>query len=295
MDDSSRVGNVTSSTGISSSDSRDGSRGSSKGGEGGGGGHVGVAGSDRGDCSNRSDSSSNRGNGSHSRGSIAKTGITVAQSSVAKTSISKTISTVEGISLSLSLPLGNMDNSSRVGNVTSGTSVGSTDSRDSSRGKASNVHGGRRGNASVAGSGNGRSSVAKTSIAITKSSIAESSVAQTVGTIEGISISISLPLGNMDDSSRVGNIASSTSIGSSNSGKSSRGESSNVHRGRRRDASVAGSVGGSIASISGVAKAISGITCIAEASAIAKEVGVSLGSGCSGKEDSGKELVHVGV
>ena len=285
MDDSSRVGNVTTSTGISSSNSRDGSRGSSKGGEGGGGGDVGVAGSDRGDSSNRSHSSSNRGNGSHSRGSVAKTGITVAQSSVAKTSISKTISTVEGISLSL--PLGDMDDSSRVGNVTSGTSVGSTDSRDSGRGKASNVHGGRGGNASVASSGNGRSSIAKTGIAVAKSGIAESSVAQTVGTIEGISISLSLPLGNMDNSGRVGNIASSTGIGSSNSGDSSRGKSGNVHRGRRRDTSVASSVGGSIASVSGVAKAISGITCIAEASAIAKEVGVSLGSGCSSKEESG--------
>ena len=117
------------------------------------------------------------------------------------------------------------------------------------------------------------------------------SIAQavTVGAVEGIGISLSLglPLGNMDNSGRVGNIASSTSIGSSNSGDSSRGKSSNVHRGRRRDTSVASSVGGSIASISGVAKTISGITCVAEASAIAKEVGVSLGSGCSSKEESG--------
>ena len=45
MDDSSRVGNVTSSTGISSSDSRDGSRGSSKGGERGRGRDTGIAGS----------------------------------------------------------------------------------------------------------------------------------------------------------------------------------------------------------------------------------------------------------
>merc|ERR1711962_1265071 len=280
MDDSSRVGNVTSSTGVGSSNSRDGSRGSSKG-------------SDRGDSSNRSHSSSNRGNGSDSRGSIAKTGITVAKTSVAKTSISKTISTVEGISLSL--PLGNMDHSSRVGNVTSSTCVGSTDSRDSGRGKASNVHGGRRGDASVASSGNGWSSVAKTGIAVAKSSIAESGIAQTIGTIEGISISLSLPLGNMDNSSRVGDIASGTSIGSSNSGKSSRGESSNVHRGGGGNASIASSVGGSVASISGVAKAISGVTSVAEASPVAKEVGVSLSSGCSSKEESGKELVHVGV
>ena len=123
----------------------------------------------------------------------------------------------------------------------------------------------------------------------------------------------------MDNSGRVGNIASSTSIGSSNSRKSSRGESSNVYRGRRGDAGVASSIRGSVASISGVAKTISGITCVAEASAVAKEVGVSLSSGCSSKEESGlgsktqfkysqerahqkeykigshKELVHVGV
>ena len=91
----------------------------------------------------------------------------------------------------------------------------------------------------------------------------------------------------MDNSSRVGNIASSTSIGSSNSGDSSRGESSNVHRGGGGNASIASSVGGSVASITGVAKAISGVTSVAEASTVAKEVGVSLGSGCSGKEKSG--------
>merc|ERR1712055_500396 len=74
---------------------------------------------------------------------------------------------------------------------------------DSGRGKASNVHGGRGGNASVASSGNSRSSIAKTGIAVAKSGIAKSSVAQTIGTIEGISLSLSLPLGNMDNSGRV--------------------------------------------------------------------------------------------
>ena len=133
--------------------------------------------------------------------------------------------------------------------------------------------------------------MSETRIAVTRMSKTsrQARVSKSVGTVLSISISIglSLPLGNMDDSSRVGNIASSTSIGSSNSGKSSRGKAGNVHRGRRGDASVASSVGGSIASISGVAKTISGITCVAEASAIAKEVGVSLSSGCSSKEESG--------
>ena len=45
MDDTSRVGDITSGTSVSSSDSGDGSRGSSKGGERGRGGDTGVAGS----------------------------------------------------------------------------------------------------------------------------------------------------------------------------------------------------------------------------------------------------------
>jgi len=179
MDDSSRVGNVTSSTGISSSDSRDGSRGSSQGGERGGGGNVGVAGGNWGDSSN-------------GRGSVAKTGIAVAQtgvseSSVSQTGVAKTISTVEGISLSL--PLGDMDNSSRVGDVTSSTSVGSSDSRDGSRGKASNVHGSRGGHTGVASSVGG--SVAKSSIAgIT--SIAEAAITSVAEAVVAKQVWVSL-------------------------------------------------------------------------------------------------------
>ena len=174
MDNSSRVGDITSGTSVSSSDSRDGSRGKSSNVHRSRGGDTGIA-------------SSNRGHSGNSRGSVAKTGITVAQPSVAKTSVSKTISTVEGISLSL--PLGNMDHSSRVGNVTSGTCIGSTDSRDCGRGKASNVHGSRGGDASVAGSiGGSVTSVAKSSIAgIT--SIAEAGIASTVAKEVGVSLS----------------------------------------------------------------------------------------------------------
>merc|ERR1739838_185745 len=85
-----------------------------------------------------------------------------------------------GISLSLSLPLGDMDDSGRVGDVTSSTGVSSSDSRDGSRGKASNVHGSRGGHTGVAGSiGGSVTSVAKYSIAgIT--SIAEAGIASTV-------------------------------------------------------------------------------------------------------------------
>jgi len=297
MDDSSRVGNITSSTGISSSDSRDGSRGSSKGGERGRGGNVGVAGS------NRSNSSSDRGHSSNGRGSVAKTGIAVSQTGVSETSVAKTVGTVEGISLSL--PLGDVDDSSRVGDVTSGTSVSSSDSGDGSRGKSSNVHGSRGRDTSVAGSNRGhssdgsdssncRGSIAETSISET--SVAETSVAETVGTIVSISLSLSLPLGDMDDSSRVGNVTSGTSVSSSDSGESSRGKSSNVHGGRGGDTGVAGSIGGSVTSIA--KSSVAGITSVAEAgiaSTVAKEVGVSLSGGSRSKEESCKELVHVGL
>ena len=327
VDDSSRVGDITSGTSISSSDSGDGSRGSSKGGERSRGGNLGVAGSN---WSN----GSNRGHSGDGRGSVAKTGIAVSQTSVSQTSVSQTgvsqtgvsqssvtktgtVGTVEGISLSL--PLGDMDNTSRVGDIASGTSVSSSDSGDGSRGKSSNVHGSRGGDTSVAGSNRGhssdRSSIAVASISETSMSetsvaetsvaetgIAETSVAMTVGTVESIGISLSLPLGNMDNTSRVGDITSGTSVSSSDSRDGSRGKSSNVHGSRRRDTGVAGSIWGSvpcvaessIASITGMASiAESSITSIAEpgvASTVAKEVGVSLSGGCRSKEESCLEL-----
>merc|ERR1719320_2255800 len=51
--------------------------------------------------------------------------------------VSKTVSSirmVESISISFSLTLGNMDNTSRVGNISASTSIGTMNSRDSSRG-----------------------------------------------------------------------------------------------------------------------------------------------------------------
>merc|ERR1719308_747244 len=50
--------------------------------------------------------------------------------------VSKTVSSirmVESISISFSLTLGNMDNTSRVGNISASTRIGTVDSRDSSR------------------------------------------------------------------------------------------------------------------------------------------------------------------
>merc|ERR1712111_75145 len=57
--------------------------------------------------------------------------------------VSKTISSirmVESISISFSLTLGNMDNTSRVGNISASTSIGTMDSRDSSRGSTMDTY-----------------------------------------------------------------------------------------------------------------------------------------------------------
>merc|ERR1719334_1466743 len=59
--------------------------------------------------------------------------------------VSKTISSIGmvksfSISFRLSLTLGNMDNSSRVGNISASTSIGTTDSRDSSRGSTMDTY-----------------------------------------------------------------------------------------------------------------------------------------------------------
>merc|ERR1739838_602645 len=87
----------------------------------------------------------------------------------------------QNVGISLSLPLGDMDDSSRVGDVTSGTGVGSSDSRDGSRGKASNVHGSRGGHTGVASSvGGSVTSVAKSSVASTVAGVAEAVVAKQV-------------------------------------------------------------------------------------------------------------------
>merc|ERR1719228_2031580 len=84
---------------------------------------------------------------------IAKTvSMAIAQRRVSKMTISmtkrintvsKTISSirmVESVSISLGLTLGNMDNTSRVGNISSSTSIGTMDSRDSSRGNTTDTY-----------------------------------------------------------------------------------------------------------------------------------------------------------
>merc|ERR1719312_1578628 len=117
----------------------------------------------------------------------------VSQTSVSKTSVSKTVS---GSVVRISLPLGNMDGSSRVSNITSSSSVKSSDSRDSSRGQASDVHRGRGRNTGIASSmmdAISKASVSETSVSQT--SVSQSSVSKTVS---GSVVRISLPLSNMD-------------------------------------------------------------------------------------------------
>merc|ERR1711882_12049 len=117
------VSNITSSTGISTSKGGDGSR-----------------------CK-----SSNAGASRGADGGITSSGnwesITIDSSSIrvssitgiSKSSISITSIKESRISLSFSFTLGNMDNSGRVGYITSGTSISSSESRDSSGSKSSNA------------------------------------------------------------------------------------------------------------------------------------------------------------
>merc|ERR1719260_588132 len=173
---------------------------------------------------------------------VSKTGVSetsvsetsVSQSSVSQSGVSKTISS-SVVGISISLPLGDMDGSSRVSNITSSSSVKSSDSRDSSRGQASDVYRGRGRDTGIS------SSMVDT---ISKSSVSQTSVSKTSipKTVSSSVIRISLPLGNMNGSSRVGDITSSSSVKSSDSRDSSRGQASDVHRCRGRDTGISSSM-----------------------------------------------------
>merc|ERR1719493_168862 len=160
MDNSGRVSNITSSTGISTSKGGDGSR-----------------------CK-----SSNAGASRGADGCITSSGN---WESITITSIKES-----RISLSFSFTLGNMDNSGRVGYITSGTSISSSESRDSSGSKSSNAGASRGADGGITSSGNWESiSIDSSSIrvgyiaGISKTSIAITSVKESC-------ISISLWLGN---------------------------------------------------------------------------------------------------
>merc|ERR1719456_713957 len=101
--------------------------------------------------------------------------------------VSKTISSIGmvksfSISLGLSLTLGNMDNSSRVGNISSSTSIGTMDSRDSSRGSTMDTY-------SVGNIGNTISMVDRGSMDNMVASIAKMSKMMPSIAVQSISIS----------------------------------------------------------------------------------------------------------
>merc|ERR1712114_71644 len=175
-----------------------------------------------------------------------------------------------------------MDGSSRVSNITSSSSVKSSDSRDSSRGQASDVHGGR-----------GRDTGISSSMveAISESGVSQTSVSKTSisKTVSSSVVRISLPLGDMDSSSRVGNITSSSSVKSSDSRDSSRGQASDVHRGRGRNTGISSSMVDAI-SESGVSD-----TSVSETVSVSTEVvRISLSADGSSQTENGK-TVHVDV
>merc|ERR1712172_325559 len=70
--------------------------------------------------------------------------------------------------------------------------------------------------------------------------VSEPAVSEPVVSSVVVGLSLSLPLGNMDGSGGVGDVAAGTSVSSSYGGDGSRGSSKGGQRGRRRDAGVAG-------------------------------------------------------
>ena len=94
-------------------------------------------------------------------------------------------------------------------------------------------------------------------------------------------------LSSVDNSSRVGDIPSSTCVSSSDSRDGSRGSSEGGERGRGGNTRVAGSsVGKRIASIARIAS-IGGIAGVAKA-VVAEQVGVCLSTDCCSKHQKGR-------
>merc|ERR1719220_2376437 len=96
-----------------------------------------------------------------------------------------------GLSISLSLPLGNMDDSGRVGNVTSGSGVTSSNGRDSGSGKAGDADGGGGGDAGVAGSNGGDSGVGVAKAVGVATVVAAKSVAS-IASVQEVGVGLSL-------------------------------------------------------------------------------------------------------
>jgi len=290
MNNSGRVGNISSGTGVSSSKSGDssGSKSSNAG------------------ASRWADIGISSGMVSMKTKSVSVWVSSI--SSIAETGISKTgisVTSIEncGISLGLSLTFSNMDNSGRVGDVSSGTGVSSSKGWDGSRSKSSNASTGRWAYVSVSsGMGIGISmetvgiwvsGISGITETVSKTSISKSSIEK-----GGIGFSFSLTLGNMDDSGGVGDVSSGTSVSSGKGWDSGGGKTSNAGTGRGAHRGVSmGSKG-----ISGISIGIriSGISEMSKASVSVgsiKEswIGFSLwfGNSNSCKTSDSQEFVHV--
>merc|ERR1719291_695744 len=162
VDNSSRVGAVASSSSVSSSNGGDGSGGEPGNVDGVGGGDISVASGDGmvegggSDSLHLSDGRGNNGRGGNSVGVVAVAEavvVSVRVSSIAGiaqtvvsgvSGVSESVVTIGivgvGLGISLSFPLGDMDDSGRVGDVTASSSVTSSNSGDGGSGKAGNAH-----------------------------------------------------------------------------------------------------------------------------------------------------------
>ena len=138
-----------------------------------------------------------------------------------------------------------MNDSSTVGTVPSSSSRESRGSWNSSRGSSSNAQGSRRAHVRVARVGGvGVSSVGTIGVGVGVGTVGGTSIAVggtsiTVGGVVGLSFSLGLSLGHVDNSSRVGNIPASTSIAASKGGHSGRSEAIDAHSGRGAHTGVA--------------------------------------------------------
>merc|ERR1711981_674951 len=174
--------------------------------------------------------------------------------------------------------LGDMDNSGRVGDISASTGISS-----SNGGGSNGLNNGRGLNLNSLDSSRGGISGVSQAVAVgTVGSIVVGSVvvgvasvarvsgvgeAVSVSGVESVSISLSLgvggPLGDVDNSGRVGDISASTSVSSSNGGDGSVSDSSDAQGGRGADMGVPGGqrgvvVGGiRITSVSVSAKTVS--------------------------------------
>merc|ERR1719342_1144626 len=116
-------------------------------------------------------------------------GVSISWDSIAISSIAKTksisISSIEKPSIGLGLSLGNMDGTSRVGNISTSSSISTNKTRNSGRGSTSNSY-------SVSDIGNSISSSNRGSNAVAQTSIAKTSISTIQQTCISISFSCSV-------------------------------------------------------------------------------------------------------